>query len=672
MRTLFFCGIALVLVAVPPARAHLGRPTQANMAEYRNRRIPAVHIATPPVIDGDLSDAAWASAAKADTFIDRQRGTFAADQTTAYICYDDRAIYVAFRCTDSQPAAIVARETIRDSRYSNWRGPSEDSVEVVFDFFNSHRWDDLTRFSVNAIGTPSARLGGGRAGKMEWKGEWEGAARRTSFGWTAEMRIPWNILNYPPSQKPESFGINFYRYQERTKTETCWSDTGPQEFLEYEGLWTGVHVPASAFRPALSLLPYILSTEQDGRLGTRFGLDARYPVTPELTVVGSVNPDFATVEGAVEGIAFSRSERFVPERRPFFLEGRDYVTMGQEYELGPFFYSRRIEAFDVGAKVYGKITPKDTLGVLDTMRFGRRNDLVLKLRHDFGVTSAASAFLVQKSSFDNHNTTGVLNHNIRWGKFSIGSLLAGTAGPGAGGSAQMVTWSYEDVRGFTALSYVYVSPDFADSDGLIFFTDRRGLNAFHEWGSEWRKGFWRSFHLFLDPHYEWHADGRPFRRGGSINFGLETRSDWAFNVHWGHDMFDDQTDSSWGMGVGSGVSNRFRQWGIGFDTGKRADEPYTFVGPGASFRIFRKLDLGYSGAFESFEGGRQQHIITVNYEVSPTRSFGGRIVTQQADTNWYISYRSAGGLGTEIYVMIGDPNAARFTRRLTLKLVLAL
>ena len=236
MRTLFFCGIALVLVAVPPARAHLGRPTQANMAEYRNRRIPAVHIATPPVIDGDLSDAAWASAAKADTFIDRQRGTFAADQTTAYICYDDRAIYVAFRCTDSQPAAIVARETIRDSRYSNWRGPSEDSVEVVFDFFNSHRWDDLTRFSVNAIGTPSARLGGGRAGKMEWKGEWEGAARRTSFGWTAEMRIPWNILNYPLSQKPESFGINFYRYQERTKTETCWSDTGPQEFLEYEGL----------------------------------------------------------------------------------------------------------------------------------------------------------------------------------------------------------------------------------------------------------------------------------------------------------------------------------------------------------------------------------------------------------------------------------------------------
>ena len=127
------------------------------------------------------------------------------------------------------------------------------------------------------------------------------------------MRIPWAILAYPNSKKPVTMGLNFTRWQDRTKTESIWSNTGPQGFLEYEGLWTDVTVPVGAFHPKLSLLPYILPSLQGLRPAFRSGLDARYPFTPELTGVGSLNPDFGTIEGAVEGIAFSRSERFDEE-----------------------------------------------------------------------------------------------------------------------------------------------------------------------------------------------------------------------------------------------------------------------------------------------------------------------------------------------------------------------
>ena len=77
---------------------------------YVKRPLAAVKTATPPTIDGDLSDPAWKSAPKVETFLDQQTGAIATDQTIAYILYDDKYIYVAFACKDSQPDKITARE----------------------------------------------------------------------------------------------------------------------------------------------------------------------------------------------------------------------------------------------------------------------------------------------------------------------------------------------------------------------------------------------------------------------------------------------------------------------------------------------------------------------------------------------------------------------------------
>jgi hypothetical protein len=665
------CLIAVTLVVWAGPRAL----SQQAADSSARRPLAAVKTAAPPVIDGDLSDAAWQTAPKAERFYDRQQGSVAPDQTEAWLTYDALYLYVAFHCHDSAPDKIVARETVRDQKYvnsSSFMQDTEDNVELELDPFLSYNENDFAKFSVNAIGTRSARISGGRAAKAEWKGDWDAAIKRVPDGWTAEMRIPWKTLNYPAGAKPVTMGINFWRFQERTKIQSVWSNVGQQRFHEFEGRWEGVQVPTGAFKRHLSILPYVMPGFDRSRPSLRSGADARYTLTPELTAVSTINPDFGTIEGAVEGIQFSRSERFVPERRPFFLEGRDYFSAGEYFSMGPYFYSNRIERFDLGTKVYGKVTPDDTLGFLHAIDFDRRQDIVSRFRHDISPTQSASLFFTQRTARDDNNSVGFLMHNVRWGKFGIDTHVGKSAGRDAGGDAEHLNFTYRDTNAFTSLLLLNVARSFRDANGLLFFTDYKGVSLYNEWQAEWREGFWRSFSTDFYPNLYWHQDGRPFRTGGGIGARIDTRSDWRFRLDYNHERFDETTDRTVSVRIRRGVSNRFRQWGVHYTTGMQADRAYRFFGPEGSIRILRKLDLAYGAGIQNYDVTTQQHILTMNYEFSPTRSIGGRVVVQDAQTNWYVSFRNSGERGTEVYFIIGDPNALRFREQVRMKLVFAI
>jgi hypothetical protein len=107
-------------------------------------------------------------------------------------------------------------------------------------------------------------------------------------------------------------------------------------------------------------------------------------------------------------------------------------------------------------------------------------------------------------------------------------------------------------------------------------------------------------------------------------------------------------------------------------TGQQGNRPYSFVGPEFSVRVLGKLDIAYGGAVVNLDGRAQQHVLTTSYELSPTRAIGGRVVVQDADTNWYLSFRNSGALGTETFFILGDPNARRFTEFAAVKFVFAI
>jgi hypothetical protein len=674
MRGGWRCAMLLVWTCLigPGGRAQNATTPPAGQQHYSRRQIAAVKTAAPPVIDGDLSDACWQTAPKAETFVDDQNGVPVEDQTTVYLLYDATYIYIGFRCRDSHPEGIVARETVRDSKYQgNYN--TEDNVEVQFDPFLTYKGGDRSVFSLNALGTRSAQYAGGRANKVEWQGDWDGAARRTADGWTAEMRIPWKSLNYPTGKPSLDMGIDFTRYQTRTKLGSIWSYQGTQGFLELEGQWRGVQPPQGAFRRHLSLLPYLLPGNRHYQPDLHAGLDARYTLTPQLTAIGTINPDFSTVENALTSIQFSRAEQIAPEARPFFLEGGDNFNLSQNLNiLGNYFLSQRIPGFDFGTKLYGKLTPDNTLGFLHTTAFGHRDDLALALVHSLAPTSTVNFYFGQMSASNDNNTVGAAVSDTRWGKLELNSQLALTSGNSAGGDGKQVAVAYFDKLNVWAFGYGEVSPHFRDADGYFAFADNRTLIAQAAWSAQWRKGFWRDFNAQVTPQYTWHYSGLPFQRGATANVQFDTRSDWGIGFDTNYTRFDAQTDNTYGFTLTSGVSNRFRQWGFYVQAGRLADRPSLFVGPHFSVRVFRKLDIGFNGAIQNHDGVTQQHILTLNYVLSPTRSVGGRMVIQTGHTNWYGFYRNSGGRGTNLYFILGDPNAQQFVKQVSCKMVFAL
>jgi len=196
--------------------------------------------------------AAWKFAAVADTFVDADTGRVYADQTEAFLLYDKQYIYVAFHCRDSRPEGIVARETVRDSEMYQ-----DDTVQITLDPYLTRKYNDYAIFTVNSPGNARDADRGRQGEQGRVAGRLVCRRERVPDGWTAEMRIPWAILNYPNRRGPGRMGINFRRRHGRLKLETMWSDLGQQRFNERDGSWLGVEAPQRAWKPRFSMLPYI-------------------------------------------------------------------------------------------------------------------------------------------------------------------------------------------------------------------------------------------------------------------------------------------------------------------------------------------------------------------------------------------------------------------------------
>ncbi|MCJ7804399.1 hypothetical protein MUP35_01560 [Patescibacteria group bacterium] len=100
------CLFLLALTIPGPARAEDKAPL----------RIPKLSQA--PKIDGVLDSPLWEQQAlKIDNFLQlspKENGT-PSEKTVAYIGYDDKNLYYAFRCFDSQPGKIRCSITNRDN-----------------------------------------------------------------------------------------------------------------------------------------------------------------------------------------------------------------------------------------------------------------------------------------------------------------------------------------------------------------------------------------------------------------------------------------------------------------------------------------------------------------------------------------------------------------------------
>ena len=312
-------------------------------------------VVKAPVLDGILTDETWNSVEWAGDFKQwmPDEGKAPAQKTKFKIIYDEKNIYVAVRCYDTEPDKIVNRLSRRDGNDGDW-------VEVNFDSYHDLRTGFA--FTVTAAGVKGeeAISGNGNNWDSSWNPIWYVKTNIDEEGWTAEMKIPFTQVRFSDAAE-QVWGLQMHRNNFRENERSIWQRI-PRDLPGWVSNLGELHgIKNIKPQKQIEIQPYAVGQTETfekepgnpfatgKRSNANFGIDGKVGVTNNLTLDFTVNPDFGQVEADPSAIALDGFQIFQREQRPFFVENKnifDYqVTKAQAG--GPFtrdnvFYSRRI------------------------------------------------------------------------------------------------------------------------------------------------------------------------------------------------------------------------------------------------------------------------------------------------------------------------------------------
>lgn len=621
--------------------------------------VPGYKVAAPPKIDGVIRDESeWKGVPSVRGLYDATTGARAIDGATMWLAYDDRYIYVAARMADSQPSQIRAVQYQTNVSLSG-----DDSVEFALDVSGTGR--DFSYFDVNPKGATNIRLAGGRAAKREWSGEFKAAGRITASGWEAEIRIPWRVLQLPPGGKRD-LRFNFYRNIARTGKDYTIAYL-PRGVVIDTPIWRGVWIPREPLDRSIKLLPYMYAG-YDPSVPWIFnsGLDLKTSLTPQIQFVGSVNPDFRNIENQVLNLDYSHFARLAGESRPFFLEGSDYIS-------SPIFSSQLVPTFDVGANSYGKVNDKVSFGLLDAERFGRENDLVFTSTDRLDGQNTLRMGLTNLDRLDEHNQAFFGRYNTATGPwfFSAGDSESQdtSAGHGENSSARVLYSS----AGFVGLVNVArVTPNFDPGLGFFPEVDYLGYRSFFNYERPSERGAWSDAGVnggYLD--YQ-HSDGSDYRRDAGVGAFGQLRNGLTIGASEDEDQFEGFEDHMESASLSYPSTNPYNSVSTSYSWGREQGIYYGSSSLSASLHPLTRLQLTATYQAVNYAGFNDQTIVGFNWDLRKDSAVYGRLVEQSGEINAYLAFRRSGNLGTEYYLIIGDPNATTFRPSIILKVVVPL
>ncbi len=329
----------------------------ADTVAISHAPMEAGRLNAPVIIDGRLDDAAWVGVPVFSQFVQRDPIEHSAPsmRTEVQIGFDDAALYVAARMYDTAPDSMTVRLGRRDVQQN------ADLFQLYLDTYHDGRSGYY--FGVDAAGTLyDGVLSNDDWSDDSWDGVWEAKTHRDAKGWTAEMRIPFSQLRFQ-DQETYVWGIDVRRDIAR-RNETDWAVFTPKNgsgfvsrFLELRGI-RGIASPQR-----VEILPYITTRAEylqhpagdpfnnGSRYVPHIGADLKVGIGSNLTLDGTVYPDFGQVEVDPAVVNLSDVETYFNEKRPFFIEGSSIFNYGRggavnywsfNWSDPEMFYSRRI------------------------------------------------------------------------------------------------------------------------------------------------------------------------------------------------------------------------------------------------------------------------------------------------------------------------------------------
>ena len=447
-------------------------------------------IEATAVIDGTLAEAPWRRAAVLTGFSQYMPvdGVPATDSTEVLVWYAPEGIYFGVRAFE--PHGVV-NATLADRD----KIETDDYVQILLDTYNDRRRAFV--FGVNPLGVQadgirsegSMGAAGGRSASGRFENVdmnpdfvYESAGRVTDVGYEIEMFIPFKSIRYQASE-PQDWAVNVIRKIQHSGYEDSWvpARRANASFLAQSGTLEGLQ---GIERGRLLDINPFATGRLDGARGSdgwtydatpEIGVNGRWGITPNLTLDGTVNPDFSQVEADVGVITVNeRFAVFIPEKRPFFLEGIEQFDTPNQ-----LIYMRRIQEPLGGAKLSGKVGSLNVgfLSTLDATQHSVSGDdnpfyNLLRIRSDLGENSTAGIGYTDKIDGDDYNRVASADARLVFAKlYFIEAQLAGAFTRTDGESRFGPLWEVTADRTGRHWGFHYtlrgIDPDFESQSGFV-------------------------------------------------------------------------------------------------------------------------------------------------------------------------------------------------------------
>jgi hypothetical protein len=566
----------------------------AGQVSASRPRIAAVRVAEPPRVDGVVEDDEWQGAPILGDFIQLQpeRGRPSSYRTEVRLLYDSAALYVAVRAWDPEP--VIAQLTRRDAGLDQ-----DDAFAILLD--THHDLQSAYFFAVNALGTQADLriVNDGRTQDASWDAPWTVRARVTDQGWDAELAIPLASLRFDPG-RDRTWGVNFVRGRRRSFELSHWSGPVDNAYqVSTAGELTGLDLPRPPRR--LEGIAYGLSRLQEER--DPFwdgGLDVRWALTPGVSLVGTANPDFATIEADREQVNLTRFELSLPEKRPFFLEGSELFRQRVQT-----FYSRRIADISGGGRLVGKEGPW-TFALL-----GARADAVVsgdtvgaayavgRVQRDLGRSSVGATWAERRANGSGQGSAGMdatlfFSQTLGF----TGQLIQSYGAYDEGATAFFVRPSYDSPTGHFHVRYTHLGERFGDNVNAIGFVrddNRREIDSALDKTVWLSSGPLEQFEYGSNYNIYWGQDGT--RRGWQVDESLlfQFRSRWALEVaHMEQYRLFEKGFRNRSTGIELGYNTReYRSAFMLFQFGRNFDADFRVLSTGASLKPTAQSSVEY-------------------------------------------------------------------------------
>jgi len=443
-----------MLLTILTAAALLQDSALVYAGRANRTHVDVPRIDTVAIIDGNLDEPVWRRAARLTDFSQYQPvdGRPSAEPTEVLVWYAPDAIYFGIRAREIHGNVVRATHANRDNI------DSEDQIQILLDTDNARQIAFLfgvNPYGVQQDGTRSAQFAGGAGGPSATGGGFrtinplegsvdlnpdyffESKGRLVEGGYEVEMRIPFKSLRYQDA-KIQSWGIHILRRVQHSGFQDTWAPAirAAANFLAQSGTLDGLHDLKRGL--VLEATPTVTAKADravaigDGSYQRKaeLGGDARWGIRQNLTLNGTINPDFSQVEADVGQVLLNeRFALFYPEKRPFFLDGLELFDSPNQ-----LIYTRQIVAPLGGVKLAGKLggTNIASMVVADDRAHswaGNHSPLfgVSRIRYDFGSSNTLGAVLTAREDGGSYSRVAAGDFRFYHSKLYFAQFQAGTS-----------------------------------------------------------------------------------------------------------------------------------------------------------------------------------------------------------------------------------------------------